>query len=277
MNFSSPEPGVGKQLRSLFFALVALWLVISARAVSGYGPFAPTERVRSVVLNEYPRSSTDNKDVDSFVIAMCGCSRATLSLKRGVADTSLQLGLPNGVTQTWDLESSVSPYISQVYSACLNEDDHPDFLVTFSNTGCGLAAERTDILFLLSTQSGYRALLTQSWNFETGTLVDLKNNGQVAWVQTLRIEADAVDNKWHTFWVHRLLAFQQDQLEAVDSFAPRWRIYTFQPNHAETGLLPMTKKDALLRAAVAKVPPHYLKEIISKSPDSTAKPEMREQ
>jgi hypothetical protein len=274
MSFGTPEPVVGKQLRSLLvMLLVALWLVYSARAVSGYGPFAPTERIRSVVLNEYPRSSTDAKDVDSFVVAMYGSSRAILSLKRGVADASIQLGLPNGETQTWDLVSSVSPYISQVYSACLNEDVHPDFLVTFSNTGCGLAAERTDILFLLSTKSGYRALLTESWNFATGTLVDLKGNHQVAWVQTLRIEADTGDNRSHTFWVHRLLAFQQDRLDAVDSFAPRWRRYTFQPNHAESDLLTMTKKDALLRAAVAKVPLHYLKEIASKSPESAAKSE----
>jgi hypothetical protein len=147
-----------------------------------------------------------------------------------------------------------------MYSACLNEDDKPDFIVLFGSSGCGLAADHGNVLFILSTESGYRALLAETWNFDYGNIVDLKNNGESQWVQTFITEAKSSDGKWHHFWIHRLLAFRKDRLCPVDEFIPRWRMYTFKPNHTETPLLTKAQKEKLFMREVAKIEFQYLKE-----------------
>jgi hypothetical protein len=247
-------------MRTVLSVLALVAFVSSAKAIPGFGPFAPVEKVRGIILNEYPKSTRNEEETDSFAIAMSGSSRAILRLKRNSAGETLQLTLPSGRSQIWSIGPDLWPHLARVYSACLNEDDLPDFLVTFSSTACGLAAERSDILFILSTKSGYRALVTETWNFDIETFVDFQNRGHVEWVQTFLTESKSLDQKWHTYWVHRLLVFRDDGLYPVDDFVPRWRMFTFQPNHSDTALLTKDVKDALLKEQIAKVPFYYLQE-----------------
>ncbi|MDR0352538.1 MAG: hypothetical protein LBI02_04020 [Opitutaceae bacterium] len=265
-----------KSARVLLPTCLLFALCGNAPAMPGYGPFSPAEKVRSVRMDLWRRddipttptafAATDTpRMVDRFIGAISGSSRATLELIRPLdeGNPTLRLTFPDGRAWTCLIEekNALLPHLVDVFSAYLNEDDQPDMLVLFETTACGLAAERSDILFILSTKSGYRALLTETWNFDIGTIIDWKNNREAQWIQTLMWYADSSDRKTHLFWIHRLLAFRGDKLCPLDEFTPRWRMYTFKPNHTETPLLTKTQKEALFKKAVAEVRFQYLKEI----------------
>ena len=118
-------------------------------------------------------------------------------------------GKPLGQSTTNDMPSN---YVS-TYSADMNQDGIPDFMVNIWSGGCGLAAE--------------------------GIQTDVLGNGH----------EKTRDGRDHHFWVHQLYRFSGSQMveaNQADSRFPKWVWFSNKDNHKETDLLSTFQKRRLL-------------------------------
>ena len=140
----------------------------------------------------------------------------------------------------------------EVFAADLNLDGEPDFIVTFSTRGCGLAAEGTTNLFLLSGKGRYEATALYSFDFGPEDLVRLKPDGPCYFIHNDLVRSQdetTKDGRGHSFWVYRLYRFSGGNLVEAnqdDARFPKWVWYSFRDNHKETDLLTPEQKKRLL-------------------------------
>jgi hypothetical protein len=143
--------------------------------------------------------------------------------------------------------------MEQVYTADLNHDDAPDFIVNIWSGGCGLAAEGSLVTFLLSDGKGYKAKSFFSYDFGPEDLVTLRANGPCYFIQTDVVrngEEMTQDGRDHSFWVYQLYRIRGGQFILANGAHrefPKWVWYTFKENHRETDLLTGEQKKRLLR------------------------------
>jgi hypothetical protein len=203
-----PNFGKARLVAACVLALPALvW------AIPGYGPFLPADRVRSVLLIEgIEKADTKNdKSRSSWSVKVAERRWATIEVHGagGVDKAAILTLMPGGggQPQTWDIpESAEAPVLlTGFYTAELNGDNVPDYIVTRSYLGCGLAADITQVLFLLSKSRGAYVLVshdTYDWGPED--LVDLGGDGIVRWVET-QLEQTEANKGWpQSYWVHTL-------------------------------------------------------------------------
>jgi len=195
------------------FALGALWLASVAWSIPGYGPFLPADRVRSVLLVEgIPKADAKNGESGSCWSVKVAEGRWATIVARGAGGEGKAAKLTltpggGGKPQTCDIpESAEAPVlITGVYAAELNADAETDFIVTRSYLGCGLAADITQVIFLLSTPGGGYVLVshdTYDWGPED--LVDLGGDGKARWVETQLEQTENNKGRPQSYWVHTL-------------------------------------------------------------------------
>jgi hypothetical protein len=145
-----------------------------------------------------------------------------------------------------------SDYVS-TYSADLNQDGIPDFMVNIWSGGCGLAAEGSTTTFLLSEGVQYICTNFYSYDFEPRDIVQFKPKGPIYYIQTdvLGSKAEETkDGRDHNFWVHQIYRFSGSQMVEAnkdDARFPKWVWYSNKDNHMETDLLSTFQKERLLR------------------------------
>ncbi len=194
---------------------LALWAVLLGAelpAIPGYGPFMPQDRVRSVLLVAGVPQGAD-ADAGSLPIvwkvpaAEKQWATVTLDAKPGGEETELRLAIgKDGKPQAWPLGATgASVMVTGVYSACLNADAATDYVVTLSYMGCGLAADLTQVVFLLSDpKGGYRMIARDTYDWAPEDLVDLRDDGTVQWVETKLEQNEDTKGRARSFWVHTL-------------------------------------------------------------------------
>jgi len=181
-------------------------------AIPGYGPFLPADRVRSVLLIEgIEEADTKNdKSRSSWIVKIAEGRWAAIEVQGAGEGKAAKLTLMpggDGQPRSWDIpESAEAPVLlTGFYTAELNGDNVPDYIVTRSYLGCGLAADITQVLFLLSKSRGAYVLVshdTYDWGPED--LVDLGGDGIVRWVET-QLEQTEANKGWpQSYWVHTL-------------------------------------------------------------------------
>ena len=112
-----------------------------------------------------------------------------------------------GKPQTWDIPESAeaSVLITSFCAAELNADSAPDYIVTRSYSGCGLAADISQVLFLLSKPSeGYVLVAKASYDWGADDIVALGVDTKCRWVETQLEQNEDNKGRPQSFWVHTL-------------------------------------------------------------------------
>jgi len=140
-----------------------------------------------------------------------------------------------------------------VFTADLNQDGEPDFMVNIQCMGCGLAADGSTTTFLLSEKGKYTATQFYSYGFRPEDIVRLKPNGPCYFIHNDLIGNGAEktkDGRKHNFWVYQLYRFNGKKMVEAnkdDARFPKWVWYTDKENHQETDQLTADQKTRLLR------------------------------
>ena len=158
----------------------------------------------------------------------------------------------NGLRISQLMINDVVGGIAYVKSADLNQDGKPDFIVEFCLFGCGLAAEGSTHLFLLSYGRTYTALNYYSYHFGAEDIVRFRRAGPCYFIHNDLIgngEEKTRDGHNHNFWVYRLYRFKGSQMvmaNADDPRFPKWIWYTFKENHKKTDQLTNDQKKRII-------------------------------
>lgn len=157
-----------------------------------------------------------------------------------------------GLAISGSATNDTSGDVLNVWSADLNKDSKPDFVVYFGSTGCGLAAEGTTHTFLLSSGTQYVATNFYSFYFGMEDVVKFKKGGPCYFIYNDVIgnsDEKTRDGRDHNFWVYQLYRFEGSKMVLAnedDSRFPKWVWYTFKENHRETDQLTKEQKQRLL-------------------------------
>lgn len=189
-------------------ALCALGVASEAWAIPGYGPFLPADRVRSVLLVEGIQKPDAGEDSGNSHWRVLVAERqwATIAVRGGGEGQAAELTLTPGADakpQTWKIPEADAPVlITGVYAAQLNADAAPDFIVTRSYLACGLAADITQVIFLLSQPDGkYSVEAHDTYDWGPEDIVDL-GDGKARWVETQLQQTEDTQGRQQSSWVH---------------------------------------------------------------------------
>lgn len=134
----------------------------------------------------------------------------------------------------------------------MNGDGKPDFIVNVWSGGCGLAAEGSEVTFLLSGQDGYRAASFYLYDFGKQDLVRFKAGGPVYFIFNDLIGSGGEktrDGRVHNFWVYTLNRIEASRFIPANSDQPgfsKWVWFTNKANHEETTQLSQEQINRLL-------------------------------
>ncbi len=198
-------------------------------AVPGYGPFFPTERVRSVLLVAGQEKSSADETTDRFTVSMTQTDRAQVSLRRrpGATGADLQLVIGKaGKDAAFPVATEGSPVLTGVYAVCLNAGDTPDLIAKISYRGCGLWADLVQVVFLLSDGAGGYVMHThETYDWDDNDIVDFNGDGRIGWMQTNFEQVADPDGRDHSFWLHKLWRIEKTNMTEDTGFIPRRRAY----------------------------------------------------
>jgi hypothetical protein len=196
-------------LSGLVFSTLALPALVFA--IPGYGPFLPADRVRSVLLIEGIEDKKNDKSSSCWIVKIAEGRWAAIEVcSVGGEGKAAKLTLmPGGDSkpQTWDIPESAEPpvLITGFFAAELNGDNVPDFIVTRSYLGCGLAADITQVLLFLSKPGeGYVLVANDTYDWGPDDIVELGGDGKLRWVETQLEQTENYKGRPQSYWVHTL-------------------------------------------------------------------------
>jgi hypothetical protein len=170
--------------------------------------------VRSVLLIEGIEEKADKNDKSSssscWSVKVAEGRWAAIEVQGAGGEgkaAKLTLMPGGGEPQTCDIpESAEAPaLITGFFAAELNGDNVPDYIVTRSYLSCGLAADLTQVVFLLSDpKGGYRMIVRDTYDWGPEDLVDLRDDGTAQWVETKLEQSEDTKGRGRGFWVHTL-------------------------------------------------------------------------
>jgi hypothetical protein len=229
---------------------------------ASYGPFPSGHEPAAIQFNpcELARDVKSPGDVIAGAIrdyrlpaAASGRRQITLALR--------------GTTNGWEInlrddrgrQLLPAPFINRMTTSqmtvdyCdLNGDSRPDFIVNVWSGGCGLAADGSEVTFLLSAKEGYRATSFYLYDFSNKDLVRFQPRGLVYFIFNDLINSDGEktrDSREHNFWVYELKRIDGNRFVPANADQPgfpKWVRFTDKANHAETTQLTQEQKARLM-------------------------------
>jgi hypothetical protein len=109
-----------------------------------------------------------------------------------------------------------------------------------------------DVVFVISKGDNYRIFMTTSLYPDTNDFLDLRGDGNFQFVQAGFSQTAPLrgkDGLSHNYWIYDLLKIEGSELKldnAMQTGFPKWILYTFRANHAETDQLTEEQKKRLL-------------------------------
>jgi hypothetical protein len=204
-----PNFGKARLVAACVLALPALVF-----AIPGYGPFLPADRVRSVLLIEGIEKADKKNDKSSssssWIVKIAEGRWAAIEVQGAGEGKAAKLTLMpggDGQPRSWDIpESAEAPVlITGFYAAELNGDNVPDFIVTRSYLGCGLAADITQVLLFLSKPGeGHVLVANDTYDWGPDDIVELGGDGKLRWVETKLEQTEDSKGRPQSYWVHTL-------------------------------------------------------------------------
>ena len=209
------------QVRLIAATTVALLLLGSAAKVlaypMSYGPFPAGHEPLAIKLDKCELV----REVKAPADEIDGAIREYRLPTVGPGQKQITLAL-RGTTNGWEINlrdahgknpltvpftNSMTTAQMEVFACDLNGDSQPDFIVNVWSGGCGLAADGSEVTFLLSSKDGYRATSFYLYAFGNKDLVRFKPLGPVYFIFNDLIGSDGEktrDGREHNFWVYDL-------------------------------------------------------------------------
>ena len=135
---------------------------------------------------------------------------------------------------------------NDAFTADLNGDSKPDYIVIVGLGGVGLGTYKDDVVFVLSTDSGYRTTTVHSWYSGEEDFVDLRRNGRCQYIHTAFTYREDPRGRTRSYWVYNILEISGPELRPANHrhpIFPKWIWYTYRPNHK--GSLLVSRREAL--------------------------------
>jgi hypothetical protein len=231
-----------------------------------YGPFPPGHEpsamplVKCELVCEFkPPASNDFQNPDGAVreyrlhAVGQGQQQIILSLRGSTNGWKINLRDAQGKNLlSVPFTNSMTTDQMEVHSCDLNGDGQPDFIVNVWSGGCGLAADGSEVTFLLSSNDGYRATSFYLYSFGNNDLVRFKSQGPVYFIFNDLIGSDGEktrDGRVHNFWVYNLDRIVGNRFIPADAEQPgfpKWVWFTNKRNNEETTQLTQEQKNRLL-------------------------------
>jgi hypothetical protein len=249
---------------------VALLFSVFAVRVLGYpakyGPFQPGQEPAAIVLDKCGLVREVKPPTTNEFQNPAGAVREYLLQAGGQGQPQFTLAL-RGTANGWVINLRdaqgrnlmPAPFTNrmtssqmEVFSCDLNGDSQPDFIVNVWSGGCGLAAEGSEVTFLLSGKDGYRAASFYLYAFGNQDLVRFKAQGPVYFIFNDLIGSSGEktrDGREHNFWVYELNRIDGNRIIPADANQPgfpKWVWFTNHDNHTETTQLSQVQKTSLL-------------------------------
>lgn len=236
------------------------WMVVgiaiacaAIAAPPGHEPFPPGKAPRSMPLTKCVCTEAVSQ-ADQWIFTYRPPDRKAfikVRLVDGRSEISL-LGSDGRSLLAHPAINEMGSGLHHVYTADLNADGKPDYIVEVWSGGCGLGGECYGVTFLLSAGKTYSAIYAEADSFSAADLLKPDRHGPCCFVHSQLAGADdnqTRDGKIHSFWVYRLYRFDGGRLAEVkdDKRFPKWIWYTNRDNHAETDLLDARQKAELLK------------------------------
>jgi hypothetical protein len=141
------------------------------------------------------------------------------------------------------------------YSADLNKDSIPDFVICLFSHGCGLASGHCNVAFVLSSGREYRLTTVSTLFPDASDFVMINSTPCFIHTSFLGVEK-CNDGKRHNFWVYNLLSFRKDGIKinnTVHLEFPKVVWYTSKPNHSETTIITDEQKAHLRKSSLTEI------------------------
>ncbi|MEK9135872.1 MAG: hypothetical protein AAB393_02010, partial [Bacteroidota bacterium] len=157
--------------------------------------------------------------------------------------------------------SAFSPYGTvaglTAYTADLNQDRIPDFVIYSFSGGCGLGSGYCNVAFILSSGNTYNLTTVTTLFPDEDDFIIVAKKPYFIHTAFLGVEK-CNDGKPHNFWIYNLVAFGKDASSVkidnnVHSAFPKTIWYTDKPNHAETSIITNEQKATLRKQSLTCV------------------------
>jgi hypothetical protein len=210
--------------------------------------------LRTVVsTNDWWRHATDTNDFEATRKYLIPDGRSHIALSLSCFGNRWQLGIQRDtvaykpVTYA-DYYGPGGGSVVEAFAGDLNSDGNTDVVMVECNGGaCGLAADRTDNLLLLSDGvGGFRLLEFETFGISTNDFAVLSGNGPASVMISQHLMAKAGDGKTHSYWVFAPYEVAGPNLAPLKTANwPLWIWYTIRPNHEPTSHFTRSEKDRL--------------------------------
>jgi hypothetical protein len=229
---------------------------------TSYGPFPPGHEPAAITLDKCelaheikPAGDEIDGAIRSYRLTVGEPSRKQIELALRGTTNGWEINLRDAQGRNLlpaSFTNRMTTSQMEVFSCDLNGDGQPDFIVNVWSGGCGLAADGSEVTFLLSSKDGYRAASFYLYAFGTKDLVRFKPQEPVYFIFNDLIGSDGEktrDGREHNFWVYDLLRLDGNRFVPANADQPgfpKWIWFTNKDNHEETTQLSPEQKNRLL-------------------------------
>lgn len=232
------------------FIATALFVSATLAVPLNNGPYAPGQQPPTATMRKlsFVKTSDSTGSFTGDQGTSIHLSVATNGISVCLVDDEDQVVFP--LTQ---ISGEGMLQFVEAWRVDLNHDGHPDFLILYPTGGCGINADLSYVVILLSDAAGYRETTTASW-FQPEDLILINGEPRLIHSTLFDQRGGFEDGRTHSFWVYNLLGFSGGEAHIDNSGAadfPKVVWYSSQPNYQETGELSSDQKERFIRRSQA--------------------------
>jgi hypothetical protein len=220
-----------------------------------YGPFESRQEPALFLLHECQPIESPATLAKSSPKTYVVNRSASVRLNLGVATNQTYYVTITDAAGKWlggqqELTESVDIVRPEVYTADLNKDGQPDFVVWIGHGGCGLAAENSLMVLALSSGAGYKIVTQETMFASERDFIDVRRDGSCQFISTSFLHSEkGKDGKPHNYRAYELYEIKGTEIRKANHLLPGfpklvW--YSFRENHKETDQLTNEQKALLL-------------------------------
>lgn len=240
---------------------IILLALIAGNALAyneNHGPFPDDAEIEKVKLTQLSRKTVSTNETANtqfvFSIPEQQGPQVSVELKENVWFTEILIA-GETVMNPEAFSPNPTTYGMTAYTADLNKDQRPDFIVYSFSGGNGLASGSCNVAFLLSSEKTYTlSTVTTLFPDESDFVVI---NKKPYFIHTALLGVNPCnDGKNHNFWIYNLLTFDKDKVRAANRAHiafPKTIWYSFDPNHSETVMITDSQKTELQKKALTQI------------------------
>jgi hypothetical protein len=240
---------------------IVLVVLMASHALAyneNHGPFANDAEIERVKLPQLSRKTSPTNETTNtqftFSIPKQKGPLLNVELKEKVWCAEVVLD-GKTVMKPNAFSPNSTTFGMAAYTADLNQDQLPDFIVYSFSGGNGLASGNCNVAFLLSSEKTYTLTTVTTLFPDESDFVVINKKPYFIHISLLGVDP-CNDGKKHNFWIYNLLTFDKDKVRTANRAHiafPKTIWYTFEPNHSETVMITDTQKAELQKKSLTQI------------------------